>query len=930
VTGNAQASVALTGGGDGTTSVYNSGSTTVDVAGAAGALSGQTVAGSHLPDQLDSTTASSGAATAQGLSSLNVVTNSAFAAVQVGGANEGTVSITSSHQATIVDTGAATAVSGAANALPAAASAGVTSASGLSGTPLPSRSDSVQSVGLTGQTTIMSTAQATVAVSSASATPGTADSPVGTPVPSPVGTPIVIAQSNGVGVGSIGMAGAQSAPVCGGPGCATVGTSPAAAGLPLSGTSAAPAGAGATNAASGSAGAQGLIAENVVQTDASVVVKIGGENHGTIRIVIDTVTQIVNYGLAVAVSGVGSAVGGQTRPVLAPSAATAGAPAAALSGDADAVGGLVQNRVDMGTNASVRVEGDNHIPIRIDVEAIALLVNLGAAVAETGDASAAGGVAALSSAGTPVAAPAPTADVPVVQAASTEESTTDATGGASAVTGAARALGLQVQNVVNLWAQVFVEITGNNYADIDIYVHLGTEIENDGRALASTGSAEASRTVADAALVGADETGSDTTEGRTAGPNSAAISGDTAAVGNIAVVAAVSNQNASANGSGSSSAGTAILDLTDPTDEALAEVREIVNQLPGALEASAPATTAPAAPDGAGTFSQSGSAASLGMSSSTVMINGQIAVCSSPGTECTAANQGELAHFSAGQASSESGFAGADATPTPTPTPERLPSGQGGLSPTAVASPAGRGPQATVTPEPGADRNGPVSAPSGDPVGSPRDPGAGGPAPGGPPRGGAPGGAGPLPDGQGDSGNGGSRRLDASESDSFRIRGGLVDPRLISRWPTLGLPPIPNQKSRRPAPQIDRKIVPPTPVPVVAPTPTPVPAPEPMLRTEVRPRMVWPELGVPPIPVQVVQVIDAPVVEPVPAATPVPSIRAPGPTGVTPIPAETFGLIGLIGLAGIAAANQRSRVWLVRRAARVMALLTISVTGAGR
>src|SRR6185369_6398577 len=58
-------------------------------------------------------------------------------------------------------------------------------------------------------------------------------------------------------------------------------------------------------------------------------------------------------------------------------------------------------------------------------------------------------------------------------------------GGASS--GSVSATGLQVFNLVNMWADTSVDIEGNNYAPITVYIRFNTNIENYGAAGAQSG-----------------------------------------------------------------------------------------------------------------------------------------------------------------------------------------------------------------------------------------------------------------------------------------------------------------------------------------------------------------------------------------------------------------------------------------------------------
>src|SRR4029453_13131821 len=98
-----------------------------------------------------------------------------------------------------------------------------------------------------------------------------------------------------------------------------------------------------------------------------------------------------------------------------------------------ATGAQIQNNVDLHASAAVHVLGDNHDPINIVLNLAANLVNWGAGFATSGDAQGGGG-------------------------------------GGAASSGATSATGLQVFNLVNMWADASVDIEGNNYAPITVYI----------------------------------------------------------------------------------------------------------------------------------------------------------------------------------------------------------------------------------------------------------------------------------------------------------------------------------------------------------------------------------------------------------------------------------------------------------------------------
>jgi len=186
-----------------------------------------------------------------------------------------------------------------------------------------------------------------------------------------------------------------------------------------------------------------VVADNAVKNDATVIVNIAGNNHAPINVVVETVTRIVNTGTAIAVTG----------------AELVGSAWQALTGSAGGHrgdGAVVSNDVQLGSDVTLRVAGDNRTPVRIVVEIAASLWNRGLALL--------GGA-------TP----------------SDDNTTANATAG----TGSAAATGLTARNRINLWGRVFVEILGDNYAPIDISIRLVSDTVNTGFALARSAAASA-------------------------------------------------------------------------------------------------------------------------------------------------------------------------------------------------------------------------------------------------------------------------------------------------------------------------------------------------------------------------------------------------------------------------------------------------------
>ena len=99
--------------------------------------------------------------------------------------------------------------------------------------------------------------------------------------------PINITPAQGMSYTTGGWASTVSGAACSGAAC---GSAPAEAG-------------GATQAASGAAQAQGVVAQNNVKTNANVAVKVGGQNFAPITVIINSITQIFNWGAGSATSG---------------------------------------------------------------------------------------------------------------------------------------------------------------------------------------------------------------------------------------------------------------------------------------------------------------------------------------------------------------------------------------------------------------------------------------------------------------------------------------------------------------------------------------------------------------------------------------------------------------------------------------------------
>jgi hypothetical protein len=455
---NQQTSVVDAGSGNNQTAAANTNNSTIDDKGAATGQSGLAAAqtGALTAPSGGQANAQSGGASATGLNAQNVVVNGSQAVVQVGGANSGAISIQNANTVLVQDRGAAAANSGAAlssiaptptptpNASLVTGGAALTTKNSASiAAPVADASpssDNVSSIGSIGTNTLFSSQSAAVVA------------PAGTP------TAISILQAQNLAVTTGSQAAATSSGACAGSDCpatqaGTTNPPPSAAPVPVPPATASNS-AGAA-AQSGAAVARGAIVQNLVNTAANVQVLIGGDNHGIIQVIINSLTNILNQGSAEATSGGATANNPSAAAPPPPSAVVVGANAS--SGSAQTIGSVVNNAVGLQSSASVHVDGDNHNPITIILNLTARLFNLGEARATSGDARANG------------------------QAA-----------GATAQSGSAVAAGLVAQNQVALGADASVDITGNNYADITIELEFDTAIQNIGKAVAVSGQSQAS------------------------------------------------------------------------------------------------------------------------------------------------------------------------------------------------------------------------------------------------------------------------------------------------------------------------------------------------------------------------------------------------------------------------------------------------------
>jgi hypothetical protein len=591
------------------------------------------------------TTASSGASSATGISASNTVANTTTTAVQVDGTSQAPVNLLSSENVAVANRGASDAQSGAAWAVAAGAvgsPSGVTAPIVAGAAPT---SNSATATGLQAQNTF-SSSTSTTAISAGGAA-NTA------PITIDPGQQLVSVANRGTATATSGAACAAAA-ACS---SATTGTT----GL-----------AGASQSASGAADARGLEARNQVTTDATVVVRVRGQNFAPISVLIDSIAQIFNLGVGQSTSGDSTTSGWGV------SSASLANQASASSGSALAAGAVVQNRIDMRSSADVQVEGDNYSPITVVLDMAANLVNWGIGLARSGDAQAGSGAS-------------PT--------------------GQSATSGAASARGLQVFNLVSMWADATVDVEGDNYAPITVDVHFRSNIDNRGLAVAQSGNVAAgSSASASPVQLPADRSASSAAASSAVsagGSNQArtsAIGGNALAISNSASSSISSDQLASANG-GNAISGTTITNL--------------LRSVPSSnWNPTTDANLAPTLPLDAqdGLNSRSGSSTAVGLHSDLSQSNAQLVACTNPQIGCTAQNS---ANLSASVADSPTNLAseagdgtrpgphdpgtsavvqGAFVNATPTPTPTTSVSTNTGSSPVSSDGGSG-GRRASVPPQ---------------------------------------------------------------------------------------------------------------------------------------------------------------------------------------------------------------------------------------
>jgi hypothetical protein len=601
---NAQLSAGTAGAGLGSLVVANQQTSSVADSSAASSRTGSSVALVPTAKPANGVTvASSGAASAKGITASNDVNNTSLQAVTVKGANEAPVEVSSDAGLSVQNTGAAGATTGSAWAVAAGANGAPSGVATPNAVNASATSGAVSATGLKASTTVDNSSAANLEIAGNPASTAT----------------VVVAPKLVANVTSGGAAAAASGATCAGTAC------PA----PAAGATG-----GAVTASSGAVSAQGLQAENIVNTNAAVNVNVSGQNFAPIKVIVDTVTHIFNWGAASATSGDATANG------TTGGAGGTGAPAS--SGSAQATGAQVQNTVNLRSSATVTVQGDNYNPINILLNLATNLANWGVGLSASGDAqSTAAGVG-------PDAA------------------------GSSASSGAASASGLQVMNLVNMWAFASVDVEGNNYAPITVEIHFNTNIDNRGYAEAQSGNVAAgsseTRSTAAAQVPVSTSAGGTSSAGGAHG-------GDSVAVGSVVNAGITSTQMSSANGGKpvtSAALTTMLRNLPQGNWSPLAD-------------ASLPHTTTPAVTSGPD--SRSGDSTARGLQSSISQTNTQLAACSDP-SGCLAANLGTISTTTrdlpnnpatgtdTAGTNSDAGFSGVNATPTPVPSPASVSSGQ--------------------------------------------------------------------------------------------------------------------------------------------------------------------------------------------------------------------------------------------------------------
>jgi hypothetical protein len=130
---------------------------------------------------------------------------------------------------------------------------------------------------------------------------------------------------------------------------------------------------GVLHAASGTPGgqrAQGALISNDVALGSDVTMRIAGDNHTPIRIVIEIAASLWNRGVAM--------LGGS------PSDAPASARSAPGAGVGSTTGLIVRNRLNLWAHAYIDILGSNYAPIDVNVRIVSETVNIGLAATRTG------------------------------------------------------------------------------------------------------------------------------------------------------------------------------------------------------------------------------------------------------------------------------------------------------------------------------------------------------------------------------------------------------------------------------------------------------------------------------------------------------------------------------------------------------------------
>lgn len=242
----------------------------------------------------------------------------------------------------------------------------------------------------------------------------------------------------------------------------------------------------------------GHAAQNMLTGSVEKTVEGDGESAEPIEIGISQKANVSNNGSTTGAPAGGGAIGTAENG---PETASAG-----TSGGATATGLRAQNSVQNTGLVGVVIGGDNYAPINIAVRTVTTIVNAAKAVAET-SAGGGNGEGAQTGLGARAANNVSLDGTAVVNVDGDNHSPINIVleigaelwnrglallglgdGGAA---GSASATGLDVDNIVRLLGQVSVNISGSNYAPIDIQLVLQSLIYNEGIAYARTAAQEA-------------------------------------------------------------------------------------------------------------------------------------------------------------------------------------------------------------------------------------------------------------------------------------------------------------------------------------------------------------------------------------------------------------------------------------------------------